>query len=222
MSTTISLITDGIRLGGVAEVPADACGLVVLALTAPGGANGPRATYLARLIRAAGLATAVCELTGEAPYEHENAAHRPELLAARLTGWIDELKQRAPVGRLPLGLVGLECAASAALIAAAKRPQVVRAVAAVSGRFELPAELDLRAPALLVAGERDLPAILDNRRAMRHLRCPRRLELISGASHHFQQAGTLVRMAAAVRRWMRRYVHTSGTAAQVIPFARAI
>src|SRR5690606_254730 len=141
-------------------VPADAGGLVLLAVTVPNGAKGPRVSYLSRLMRTAGLATAVCELLGDAPYERD--ASRPELLSARIVAWLDVLESRAP--GLPRGLVGFEAAGTAALLAAAQRAQV-RAVAAISGRSELPPGVhDLRVPALLVAGERDLQAIRDNQR----------------------------------------------------------
>jgi pimeloyl-ACP methyl ester carboxylesterase len=109
---------------------------------------------------------------------------------------------------LPIGCFGASTGAAAALVAAAARPNVVRAIVSRGGRPDLagPALTEVRAPTLLIVGGNDLDVLELNREAFRLLRCEKRLEIVPGAGHLFEEPGALDQVARLAREWFERHL----------------
>jgi dienelactone hydrolase len=122
------------------------------------------------------------------------------LLAERVVGAVDWAAAEHP---LPLGAFGASTGAAAALVAAAERPELVRVVVSRGGRPDLAGDAlaRVRAPTLLVVGSRDEVVLDLNRRAMERLGAVAHLEVIQGASHLFEEPGTLDRVSELARDW---------------------
>jgi putative phosphoribosyl transferase len=125
------------------------------------------------------------------------------LLAGRLVQAIDDCAAHRGVAALPIGLFGASTGAGAALAAAAERPAAVRAVVSRGGRPDLAAPLlaRVRAPTLLIVGEADREVLALNRDALRQLACEKQLQVVPGATHLFEEPGTLERVAELAGEW---------------------
>jgi dienelactone hydrolase len=189
---------------GMPETPR---GAVLFAHGSGSGRHSPRNRYVAAELNHAGLVTVLADLLTprEEQVDLATAALRfdIDLLAARVTALTDWIAQSEPTAGLGIGLFGASTGAAAALIAAMNRPRTVQAVVSRGGRPDLAdAHLHLvRQPTLLIVGERDPIVIELNRQAMRKLRGETRLEIIPGASHLFEEPGTLEQVARLARNW---------------------
>ena len=130
------------------------------------------------------------------------------MLADRLshaTAWLEE---RTDVGALPIGYFGASTGAAAALVAAARKPDDVMAVVSRGGRPDLAGDwlTRVQAPTLLIVGGHDYPVIDLNRDAQRQLRCPNLLEIVPGATHLFEESGTLTQAARLAQSWFLNYL----------------
>jgi dienelactone hydrolase len=131
-----------------------------------------------------------------------------ELLATRVMALTDWMSDNGPTAGLSLGLFGASTGAAAALIAAATRPATVHTVVSRGGRPDL-ADAHLpavRQPTLLIVGERDPVVIELNHQAMTRLGGEKRLAIIPGASHLFEEPGALEHVARLARDWFLRYL----------------
>ncbi|MBB4909717.1 pimeloyl-ACP methyl ester carboxylesterase [Actinophytocola algeriensis] len=151
-----------------------------------------------------GLATVLMDLLTA---EEDRADGGPRfdivLLAERLVGAIDRLTAEPSTARLALGLFGASTGGAAALVAAAARPSAVRAVVCRGGRPDLAgaALVEVRSPTLLIVGEFD-PMVADlNERARNVLSAPSEMRVVPGASHLFEEPGTLEEVAAQAADW---------------------
>jgi dienelactone hydrolase len=131
-----------------------------------------------------------------------------DLLGSRVVNVLDWVESAQALRGLPIGLFGASTGAAAALVAAAVRPAFVAAVVSRGGRPDL-AGLSLpavRAPTLLIVGGRD-PQVLDlNRDALARLTCESRLEIVPGATHLFEESGTLEQVTVLARDWFERHL----------------
>lgn len=209
-SDTIDVFTDRVRLVADRVVPDAARGVVLFAHGSGSSRLSPRNREVARLLREAGLGTLLLDLLTD---DEEAADSRSgefrfdvPLLGQRLVGAIDQLTDDPATGGLPIGLFGASTGAAAALVAAAERPRVVRAVVSRGGRPDLAGDALRRvsAPVLLVVGGADTDVLRLNREAADHLVAPHRLRVVSGASHLFPEPGALAEAAAAARDWFER------------------
>src|SRR4051812_15071937 len=187
--------------------PAGARGVVLFAHGSGSGRHSPRNRYVADELNRAGLATLLADLLTpqEEQVDLRTAALRfdIDLLAGRVTALVDWATRNEPTAGLGIGLFGASTGAAAALIAAASRPTTVQAVVSRGGRPDLAdAHLhEVHQPTLLIVGERD-PVVIDlNRQAMRVLRGETRLMIVPGASHLFEEPGTLQQVALLARDW---------------------
>ncbi len=135
------------------------------------------------------------------------------LLGERMTGAVDWLRGQSATRDPALGLFGASTGAAAALVAAAARPREVAAVVSRGGRPDLAddALASVRAPTLLIVGERDSDVIVLNRKAAGALRCPRELAIVPGASHLFEEPGKIEQVQELAANWFVRYL-TGGRA----------
>jgi putative phosphoribosyl transferase len=130
------------------------------------------------------------------------------LLGQRLLQAMAWVRQRPDVNKLRLGLFGASTGAAAALVAAAERPLDVSAVVSRGGRPDLAgrALAQVRAPTLLLVGTLDTEVLALNREALQQLSCEKRLEVIPRATHLFEEAGTLERVAHSAGDWLARHL----------------
>ena len=174
---------------------------------------------MAEVLQHAGLATLLMDLlTGEEEaVDQYTRQHRfdIDLLARRLAGAIDWLQAQPGTQALPIGLFGASTGAAAALRAAAARPDLVRAVVSRGGRPDLAGDAlpAVRAPVLLIVGANDTPVIPLNEAARRQMRAPVELVLVPGATHLFEEPGTLDAASHLARDWFLRHLAASGATA---------
>lgn len=195
-------------LPGHVALPENAPGIVVFVHGSGSSRHSPRNRFVASVLNEAGLATLLFDLL--TPEEEADRANvfDIELLAGRLTQVTAWLRDQ-PWGReVRIGWFGASTGAGAALWAAADPGTDVAAIVSRGGRPDLagPRLAEVRAPTLLIVGGRD-PAVLDlNRAAQARLRCPSELVVIPGATHLFEEPGTLAAAAGAARDWFSRHL----------------
>jgi dienelactone hydrolase len=200
------------ELEGNLWVPENATGVVLFAHGSGSSRHSPRNRYVAEVLRQGGLATLLMDLlTAEEEREDARTARLRfdiNLLAQRLSGAIDWLVGNPAMSHLRIGLFGASTGAAAALVAAAERPVAVGAVVSRGGRpdLALPVLEHVTAPTLLIVGGLDHPVIGMNREAFDHLQAEKRLEIVAGASHLFEEPGTLETVARLARDWFRSHL----------------
>lgn len=199
-------------LEGMLSMPIDALGVVLFAHGSGSGRHSPRNQHVARVLRQARLSTLLIDLlTVEEERVDQVTAHLRfdiGLLAQRLVGATDWLVHEPSTSRLKIGYFGASTGGGAALVAAAERPEPVGAVVSRGGRPDLAgsALARVRAPTLLIVGGNDAPVIRMNREALAELQCEKALEIVPGASHLFEEPGTLDQVARLARDWFLRYL----------------
>jgi pimeloyl-ACP methyl ester carboxylesterase len=181
--------------------------------------HSPRNRYVARLLNEAKLATLLLDLlTAEEEAIDLRTAHLRfdiGLLAERLIGATDWLTQHPDTRDLPIGYFGASTGSGAALVAAAERPDVVGAIVSRGGRPDLAGSAlqRVRAPTLLIVGGNDLPVIELNQAALAQLRCEKRLVIVPGATHLFEEPGALDEVARLACEWFERHLVSAETRA---------
>lgn len=194
-------------LPGLLTVPPGASGLVVFAHGSGSSRLSPRNQHVARGLNAAGLGTLLFDLLlAEEAEDRRNVFDIP-LLAGRLEEALDWLGS-GPYARLAIGLFGASTGAAAALIAAARRPDAVAAVVSRGGRPDLAgnALARVRAPTLLIVGGYDDVVIELNQAASTLLACEKRLDIVPGATHLFEEPGTLDKVIELAADWFTRFL----------------
>jgi len=208
----VRLTADGVSLHGNLLITEGAKGLVAFAHGSGSGRHSPRNRYVARVLHHAGLATLLFDLlTLEEEAEDLITGKQRfdiNLLARRLIGVTDWLQSNDSTRRLSLGYFGASTGAAAALVAAAKRVDIISAVVSRGGRPDLAAPvLDrVKAPTLLIVGGLDSPVIDMNRQALARLQVEKKLVIIPGATHLFEEPGTLEQVAELARDWFVKYL----------------
>jgi putative phosphoribosyl transferase len=211
---------DSITLDGSLTLPANARAIVVFAHGSGSSRFSPRNRFVASALQQARLGTLLMDLlTPEEEDVDERTRHLRfdiGLLARRLVHASDWLAEQPETQHLLIGYFGASTGGGAALVAAAERPGSVSAVVSRGGRPDLagPALAGVTAPTLLIVGGRDAPVIELNRAAFEQLRCQKRLEIVPGATHLFEEPGTLEEVARLASEWFARHF-TSATAAEV-------
>lgn len=207
--------TGGVRLDGDLATPDGAQGIVVFAHGSGSSRQSSRNRYVAGLLNQAGLATLLFDLltAEEEVTDRQTARLRFDigLLAKRLVGATDWLARRTDTAGLAIGYFGASTGGGAALVAAAERPDLVAAVVSRGGRPDLAGHALSRvtAPTLLIVGGLDTTVIDLNRRALAEMTCPAELTIVPGASHLFEEPGTLDQVAALARDWFLKYLKAS-------------
>jgi putative phosphoribosyl transferase len=204
-----------VTLEGNLSLPAGTRGVVLFAHGSGSSRHSPRNRYVAQALNEAKLATLLVDLltSDEESIDLRTAHLRFDigLLAERLVGATDWLTQYPDTQHLRVGYFGASTGAAAALVAAAERPDVVGAVVSRGGRPDLagPALGRVRAPTLLIVGGNDFKVIELNRKALAQLRCEKRLVIVPGATHLFEEPGALEEVARLAREWFEHYLPLS-------------
>ena len=195
------------ELHGDLGVPEQASGLVLFAHGSGSSRHSPRNRYVAEVLREAGVATLLMDLLTEQEEAIDQYNRRLRfdipLLAQRLGGASEWVATQEDLADLPLGYFGASTGAAAAIIAAADRPQEVSAVVSRGGRPDLGggAISRLQAPTLLIVGSLDYAVIELNQQAYDAMNCEKRLEIVPGATHLFEEPGTLEQAAKLAADW---------------------
>ena len=192
-----------VQLDGQLEVPAGAHGLVVFVHGSGSSRHSPRNRFVASALGAAGLATLLFDLLTPAEERERSNVFDIDLLAGRLVEVIGWVRDQPDLAGLPVGLFGASTGAAAALRAAADLGAVVGAVVSRGGRPDLadPWLPQVGTPTLLVVGSRDRTVRQLNEQAARRLAGPHRLVVVPGATHLFEEPGTLEAVADLARDW---------------------
>lgn len=192
------------QLGGFLAVPDPATGLVIFVHGSGSSRYSPRNNWVADHLNEAGFATLLFDLLTDAESRDRANVFNIGLLATRLTEATEWAWKQEALAHLPLGYFGASTGAGAALTAAAGQGGRVAAVVSRGGRPDLaPPEALARvtAPTLLIVGSRDEPVIALNQQAMAFMRCETALEIVPGATHLFEEPGTLKRAADLAADW---------------------
>ena len=199
----INVQAGSVRLGGHLTVPEEAIGVVVFAHGSGSSRHSARNRFVADVLNGAGLATLLFDLlSAEEELDRANVFD-VELLAHRLgqvTAW---LRTQPETRDLAVGYFGASTGAAAALWAAAEPHAQIAAVVSRGGRPDLagPKLAEVTAPTLLIVGGRDFVVLDLNRQAQAQLRCENSLAVVPGATHLFEEAGTLQGAAELARNW---------------------
>lgn len=203
----VRIPADGVTLEGALEIPAGATGVVLFAHGSGSSRFSPRNNFVAQELRRAGLATLLIDLlTRDEDRDYQTRFDIP-LLAQRVVAVVQWLAAQADTHALALGLFGASTGAAAALQTAAALPEAVTAVVSRGGRPDLaggPALARVRAPTLLIVGGLDDVVIELNRQAHALLKCEKELTIVPGATHLFEEPGTLEQVAKLAAGWFAR------------------
>ena len=210
MSETAVRITKGsLSLEGTLGLPAQALGLVVFAHGSGSGRFSPRNNYVARYLQQGKVATLLLDLLTPDEADDRRKVFDIDLLADRVLLAKAWLAQNDRTKGLGLGYFGASTGAGAALQAAARDPSFIQAVVSRGGRPDLaePYLPAVTAPTLLIVGGDDEPVIDMNRAAYKLLACQKRLVIVPGASHLFEEPGTLEQVAEHALAWFQQHFH---------------
>ena len=203
-------------LDGDLTLPPGARGVVLFAHGSGSSRHSSRNRYVAQELRRSALGTLLMDLlTSEEEAVDARTGHLRfdiDLLAERLGAATDWLRDDPRTSRLAVGYFGASTGGGAALLAAADRPAEVGAVVSRGGRPDLAGAAlpRVQAPTLLIVGGRDEPVIEMNREALAGLRCEKRLEIVPGATHLFEERGALEEVARLAAGWFTRHLAGGG------------
>lgn len=219
MTQNVQIPSDAVRLEGELAIPKGARGLVVFAHGSGSSRRSPRNQMVAEALRKAGIGTLLFDLLTEEEATDRDNVFDIDFLAHRLldaTGW---LRGRRESKDYPLGYFGASTGAAAALVAAAQ-DRAIRAVVSRGGRPDLAIRqlADVRSPTLLIVGGNDYGVIELNEKAYRALRCVKALKIIPGATHLFEEPGTLEQVAKLAADWFNLHL----TAAEDLATATSV
>ena len=205
----IRIRSDSMRVDGVLELPDDPIGIILFAHGSGSSRFSRRNNYVASELRKREIGTLLMDLL--TPQEDQDYEMRFDisLLTKRLDTAVDWLRQHASTKSLPLGLFGASTGAAAALQVAAARGPDIAALVSRGGRPDMAdrnALEKVRAPTLLIVGGLDEVVIELNRIAYTALHCEKRLEIVPGATHLFEEKGKLEAVAALAATWFARYL----------------
>ncbi len=203
---------DSITLDGNLLVPSGATGIVLFAHGSGSSRFSSRNRYVASTLREGNLGTLLIDLLTPREEARDNVTAELRfnigMLADRLVGTVEWLRAQPELHDMKIGLFGASTGGGAALVAAAARPAMIQAVVSRGGRPDLAGAAlpRVQAPTLLIVGGDDVPVIAMNRDAYDQMTCERRLEIVPGATHLFEEPGTLEKVAELARDWFTRYL----------------
>lgn len=208
----IEITVDKVVLKGNLSIPKNAKAIILFAHGSGSSRFSPRNQYVAQVLRKAGLATLLMDLlTKEEELIDEQTGElrfNIEFLADRLIGAAKWLKKNSKTKNLAVGYFGSSTGAGAALIAAAKYPADIKTIVSRGGRPDLamPYLKKVKASVLLIVGGNDTPVIGMNEEAMKQLSVEKKLEIVPGATHLFEEPGKLEEVAQLAADWFTKHI----------------
>lgn len=195
-------------LEGILALPPDVCSLVIFVHGSGSSRLSPRNTLVADSLNARGIGTLLFDLLTAAEDNDRAKVFDISLLARRLIDVLRWVDGEPALRSLPLGLFGASTGAAAALVAASRLGDRIKAIVSRGGRPDLAdaALPDVRAPVLLLVGGSDRTVIALNEDAATRLKCPKLLHIVPGATHLFEEPGTLERVTMLAGDWFQEYL----------------
>jgi pimeloyl-ACP methyl ester carboxylesterase len=209
---TVQIATGDVQLNGDLVIPDNAGGLVVFAHGSGSSRHSSRNRHVATLLHKARLGTLLFDLLTSEEEVIDMRTHHLRfdipMLADRMTTTTTWLLEQSDIRHMPIGYFGASTGAAAALIAATRHPENVRAVVSRGGRPDLAGDAlpYVGAATLLIVGGNDVPVITMNREAYNRLRCEKRMEIVPGATHLFEEPGTLDIVAQLAGEWFQKWL----------------
>ena len=219
-NSRVEIWLDGISLYADLVVPPRAHAIVIFAHGTGSSRFSTRNRAIAADLQEAGMATLLLDLLTqhEERAEAVSGRHRFDIrmLSSRLAMATTWVAGRHELRSLPIGYFGASTGAAAAIAAAATFPTVVRAIVSRGGRPDLagPAITRVTAPTLLIVGGLDTTVIALNEKALAQLQCTKKLEIVPGATHLFEEAGAMERVSKLAVNWFDTYLTSERTFAQ--------
>ena len=207
MERPVTIANGNVTLNGFLGIPHSATGIVLFAHGSGSGRLSPRNRFVAHHLQQGGIATLLVDLLTPDEAEDRRNVFDIDLLANRVLMASTWLRDDARTKVLALGYFGASTGAGAALQAAARAPFPVAAIVSRGGRPDLAESYlaQVTAPTLLLIGGYDEPVIEMNQAAYRLLRCPKQLTIIPGATHLFEEPGTLEEVSEQALTWFQRH-----------------
>jgi alpha-beta hydrolase superfamily lysophospholipase len=193
----------GFSLPGHLTIPSNSVGVVVFAHGSGSSRHSPRNQFVADQLQAAGLGTLTFDLLTDGEAADRRNVFDIGLLGSRLLRATDWVRDHPAVADLPVALFGASTGAAAALVAASDPSRPIAAVVSRGGRPDLAGTRleHVHAPTLLIVGGADTTVLTLNQQAQRKLRCENRLTVVPGATHLFEEPGTLEQVAQLAADW---------------------
>lgn len=211
LETQINIPVDTVSMEGLLALPEKAQGLVLFAHGSGSSRHSPRNNAVARVLQAKGIGTLLLDLLSLAEDLDYQTRFDIPLLTHRLLVATCWAKLNPATQHLPIGYFGASTGAAAALQAAAALGQDIRAVVSRGGRPDLAGRHDLGkviCPTLLLVGSRDEEVLALNREAYVRLQCSKELSIVAGATHLFEEPGTLDEVARQAATWFGYYLNS--------------
>jgi len=205
---SVTIQADGVTLEGILEVPSGAAGVVLFSHGSGSGKSSPRNTAVAEVLNEAGLGTLLMDLLTED--EDRDYARRfdIDLLTQRLAQAVSWLQDSPETKNLAIGLFGASTGAASAVRVAAMDGEEISAVVSRGGRPDLAADAlpRVKAPTLLIVGGDDYRVLDLNEQACERLKTTKKLVIIPGATHLFEEPGTLDIVTHEAAAWFKQYL----------------
>ncbi len=204
----IIIFADGKKLKAIMGIPPGSKGLVIFAHGSGSSRLSPRNNYVAHILQESGLATLLADLLEEAEASDRRKVFDIDLLADRLLSIVNWTSGNTETRSLISGYFGASTGAGAALQAAAREPGYVKAVVSRGGRPDLAMTYlpSVKAPTLFIVGGYDEPVISMNEAAYAELNCEKKMFIIPGATHLFEEPGALEKAAELASDWFAHYL----------------
>lgn len=205
---SVAIPSGSVKLKGELLIPSGAQGVVLFAHGSGSGRFSPRNQFVAATLRQRGLGTLLIDLLEEWESDDRGKVFDIDLLADRLISATDWLQDNEQTSNLSIGYFGASTGAAAALEAAAKEEEIIKAIVSRGGRPDLAISYlsQVTAPTLLIVGGNDFPVITLNQQAYDLLHQPKQLVIVPGATHLFEESGTLEEVARLAGEWFERYL----------------
>lgn len=210
LEQAIKILSANVQLEGELNVPQKATGVVLFAHGSGSSRHSPRNQYVAHTIREAGVGTLLFDLlTKDEERVDAHTGHLRfdiEFLAKRLVDATNWITTQPGTQHLRIGYFGSSTGAAAALLGAVELPNIVSAVVSRGGRPDLAGDAlpKVKAPTLLIVGGNDDVVIGLNEEAYAQLSCEKELKIVPGATHLFEEPGTLEQVARLASEWFKR------------------
>lgn len=212
MGKLIRINIDTVILEGMIDVPKGATGIVLFSHGSGSSRLSPRNTFVANILQEAGIATLLIDLLTEREDEIYETRFDINLLTERLIAITDWLRKNPETKNLSLGLFGASTGAASALKVAAKLGKNIKAVVSRGGRPDLASDAlpRVKSPTLLIVGGNDFGVIELNESAYSQLSCEKKLEIVEGATHLFEEPGALEKVSKLATDWFRKRLTGGG------------